>query len=199
LNACKLLRQYIMVSDRNLHGRLCIQLMYEQTILFLVVIVQPWLNRGKDVVWLKTDHVMEEASELVHLALNFDQGSSIFLDKVDVRNNLVLEVFILHIELVDHMLLLQHLEKLLAVVETIKVRNSVVNVILKAFQLVKSLISEVLWWRSVVLDALQIADYLLGIGLLFVDDALEHVELLVYLLGDLFLEALLVEDAMLHL
>ena len=34
---------------------------------------------------------------------------------------------------------------------------------------------------------------------LFVDDALEHVELLVNLLSDLVLEALLVHDALLHL
>jgi hypothetical protein len=49
------------------------------------------------------------------------------------------------------------------------------------------------------LHRLQVTDYLLGIGLLFIDDALEHVKLLVNLLGDLFLEAFLVKDAMLHL
>ena len=39
VNRRKLLGQYSMVSDRDLHRRLSIQLMYEQTLLFLIVIV----------------------------------------------------------------------------------------------------------------------------------------------------------------
>ena len=122
-----------MVSDRDLHRRLRIQLMYKQTLLLLIVIVQPWLNRGKYVVWLKANDVVEESSELVYLALDLDQGTRIFLDKIDVRHNLVLEVFILHIEIIDHMFLLQHLQELLAIIEAIKIRNSAVNIILKTF------------------------------------------------------------------
>ena len=94
---------------------------------------------------------MQESSELVYLALNLYQGASIFLHEVDMRDNFVLKVFILHIELINHMLLLEHLQKLLTIVEGIKVRNSVVNIILKGFQLVKCLVSEVLWWGSIVL------------------------------------------------
>jgi hypothetical protein len=56
-----------------------------------------------------------------------------------------------------------------------------------------------LWRWSVILHALQVAYDLLGIALLLIDDALEHVELLVHLLGDLFFEALLVQDSVLHL
>jgi hypothetical protein len=132
LNRCKLLRQYIMVSDRDLHRRLCIQLMYEQTLLFLVVIVQPWFYRSKDVVWLKANNVMQESSEFVYFALNLDEGTRILLDKVDVRHNFVLKVFILHVEIIDHVLLLKDLQELLTVVEVIKIRNSGVNIFLKA-------------------------------------------------------------------
>lgn len=113
--------------------------------------------------------------------------------------NLVLEIFILHIKLIDHMLLLEDLQELFAIIEGIKVFNPVINICLEAFKFIKCLVSKVLWRWSIVLDALQVADDLLGIRLLLVNNALEHVELLVYLLGDLLLKRLLVENAMLHL
>ena len=113
--------------------------------------------------------------------------------------DLVLEVFILHIKLVDHMLLLQDLQELFAIIEGIKVFNPVINICLEAFKFIKCLVSKVLWRWSVVLHALQVADDFLGIRLLIVYEALEHIELLVLLLGDLLLKRLLVEDAMLHL
>ena len=106
--------------------------------------------------------------------------------------DLVLEVFILHIKLIDHMLLLEHLQKLLAIIERIQVFNPIINIVLKPFKFIQCLISEVLRWWPVVLHALQVAYDLLGIALLLIDDALEHVELLVHLLRDFFFEALLV-------
>ena len=75
---------------------------------------------------------MEESSELVYLTLDLDQGARILLDKVDVGDNFVLKVFILQVEIIDHVLLLEDLQELFPVVEIIKVRNSVVNIILKA-------------------------------------------------------------------
>ena len=113
--------------------------------------------------------------------------------------DLVLEVFILHIKLVDHMLLLQDLQELFAIIECIKVFNPVINICLEAFKFIKCLVSKVLWRWSVVLHALQVTDDFLGIRLLLVNDTLKHVELLVHLLGDLLLKRLLVKDAMLHL
>lgn len=142
---------------------------------------------------------MQETSELVDLTFYFDQRSRIFLHEIDMGVDLVLEVFILHIELIDHMLLLENLQELFAIIELIKIFDSIVNICLKAFELIQCLVREVLGRWSVVLNTLQVADDLLGVRLLLIDDPLEHVELLVYLLGDFLLKRLLVEDAVLHL
>ena len=137
--------------------------MNEQTFLFLVVVVETRFDACQNIVWLKTYHVVQESAEFINFAFHFDQGSSIFLNEIDVRVDLVLEVFILHVKLIDHMLLLQYLEEFLAIIECIEIFNPVINISLEAFKFIKSLISKVLWGWSVVLDALQVADDLLGI------------------------------------
>ena len=141
---------------------------------------------------------MEETAEFIHLRFNFYQRSRVFLNEIDVRDNFVLEVFILHIELIDHMLLLEDLQKLFAIIQGIEVLYPVVNVTLKALELIQCLICKVLWWGPIVLHRLQVAYYFLGVRLLFVNDALEHVELLVYLFCDLLFKGFLVQDAVLH-
>lgn len=49
------------------------------------------------------------------------------------------------------------------------------------------------------MNGLKVANNLLSICLLLIDDTLEHVELLIHLLGDLFLKTFLIEDPMLHI
>ena len=69
-------------------------------------------------------------------------------------DDLVLEVLVLHVELVDHVLLLEHFQELLAVVELVQILNSVVNIVLKHLELVQGLVSEILGWRPIILHAL---------------------------------------------
>jgi len=70
--------------------------MNEKGFLFIAEIMQSWLDSGEDVVGLKANHIMEEASKFVGFGLDLDKGPSIPLNIVDVASNLVLEV--LHVE-----------------------------------------------------------------------------------------------------
>ena len=54
------------------------------------------------------------------------------------------------------------------------------------------------WW-PIFLHRLEVVDDAFGIGLLFIDDSLEHIELLVDLLSYLINQGLLVENALLHI
>ena len=102
-------------------------------------------------------------------------------------------------DLMDQMLLLKNLQKLLAIVKPLQILNSERNVALELFELIKSLIGEVLWRWLVVLHALQIADDLLGVCLLLVNDAFQHVKLLIDFLVDLILKAFLIQYLELHI
>ena len=70
--------------------------------------------------------------------------------------NLALEVLILGFEIINKMLLLQDLQEVLRVIEVSQVLDSLVDVDLKTFKLIQSLVREILRWRSVVLHALQV-------------------------------------------
>lgn len=96
------------------------------------------------------------------------------------------------------MLLFEHLQKGVLLIQLLKAHDFVVYGLLEVLEFSESVLGEVLRWGSVVLHALKVANDLLGVAFLFVDDLLEHVELLVDLFGDLFFEALLVEDSLLH-
>lgn len=107
--------------------------MDEQTLLFFIVIVKSWLNTGENIIGLKTDHIMQESSKFVDLTLDFDLGSCILLDKIDMGHDLVLEVFVFHVQFINHMLLLQNLQILPVVVQLIQVFYPVVDIGLKLF------------------------------------------------------------------
>ena len=96
------------------------------------------------------------------------------------------------------MLLLKYLQMLLALVEFNQVLNSLIYAILEAFEFIERLVREILGWRLVFLHTFKIADDLLRTRLLFIDYALEIVELFVNFLGDFILQPLLVPNALLH-
>ena len=109
------------------------------------------------------------------------------------------EVLIFGLEVIDQVLLLKDLQKVLGVVEVGQVLDGFVDVHLETFQLVESLVRKILGRWAVVLHAFKIRDDLARVGFLLVDDLLEHVKLVVYFLGDLIFQALLVEDSLLHI
>ena len=55
-----------------------------QRFLFGVEVVQAGLHRGKDVVRLEANNVVQEATELVKLALDLNDRASILLHEVNV-------------------------------------------------------------------------------------------------------------------
>ena len=108
------------------------------------------------------------------------------------------KLLVFGLEFSDYMLLLEHLEEVLGIVEIGQVLNSLVDVGLENLQLVQGLVREVLWRWSIVLHTLKVGNDLSCVGLLFINDLLEHVKLVVHLHGDLIFQALLVEDSLLH-
>ena len=72
------------------------------------------------------------------------------------------------------------------------------NIILEGAQLFQCLICEIMGRRSIFLYALQVVDDLLSIGLLLINNTFQHIELVINFLGYLIYQALLVQDALLH-
>lgn len=97
LNRSEILRKYVSIPQRNLNCGLSVQLVDEQRLLLIAVIVEPGLDRSQDVVWLKTNHIVQEASELVSLRFDLDRWTSISLDVLDVAADFVFKV--LHVVL----------------------------------------------------------------------------------------------------
>ena len=96
------------------------------------------------------------------------------------------------------MLLLKDIEELLSVVKFKQIFYSDVDLALEHSQFFESLVGEILWRWSVVLHTFQITNDLFCASFLSINYAFQHVKLIVNLLCDLFLETLLVEDALLH-
>jgi len=71
--------------------------MNEKRLLLIAEVMKSWLDGGQDVVGLEADYVVEEASEFVGFGLDFNKGTGISLDVINMASNLVLKV--LHIEL----------------------------------------------------------------------------------------------------
>lgn len=141
---------------------------------------------------------MEEASELIDLRLYFDNWSSIFIYKANMVFYFCFKINCFVSHLVNEVLLLQNLQKLFSIVQVLQILNSLRDVCLKLFELVQSLIREILRRWLIVLYTLKVAYDLLGICLLFVDDTLEHIELLINLLINLILKTFLVQNLLLH-
>lgn len=83
--------------------------------------------------------------------------------------------------------------------ELFQVLDRVVDVCREDLQLLQRLNGVVLGRRPVVLHALQVADDVLRVLLLLIDDRLQRVVLVVHLREDLVLEAHLVGHSLLHL
>ena len=198
LNRCELLWKDLSISYLNLGCCLCIQLMNEQCLLLLIVIVQSWLDRCQNIVRLKANNIVQKASELVDLRFHLNHWPSIFIDKADMIFDFCLKINCFVSHLVNEVLLLQYLQKLLSVVELLQILDSLRNVRLELFELVQGLICEILWRWLVVLHTLEVADDLLGVGLLLVNDAFEHVKLLVHFLVNFILQTFLIQDLKLH-
>ena len=107
---------------------------------------------------------------------------------------------ILHVpfNLVDQVLLLQHVKILLALVESCLILNAVVDTLLEVFHLIERAGCEVLRRWVVFFDRFKVADDDSGAVFLLVDYTLQVVELAVHFGSDLIFEALLVPDLFLH-
>lgn len=78
-------------------------------------------------------------------------------------NNLVLEVFILHIEFIDHVFLLEDLQEFFAIIQLVEVFNPVINICLKSLELIQCLIGKILWRWPIVLHRLKVTDNFFGV------------------------------------
>ena len=84
--------------------------MDEEGFLLFIVIVKSRFDGGKDVVWLKTNNIMQEPSELINFTLYLYNWSSIFLHKINMTLNLLFEIMGAIPILVYKMLLLQYFQ-----------------------------------------------------------------------------------------
>lgn len=199
LDRREVLGKDVRVSQRDLHSGLSVQLMDEQRLLLVAVVVQSRLDWGQDVIWLEADHIVQESPKLVSFGPDFYWWSCVSLYVLNMATNFAFEVFHVMFQIWNYVLLLQNFQKLFALVQFNQILNSLVDAILKAFELIQSLVCEIFGRWLVFLHTLEVADNLLGAWLLLINDALQVVEFLVNLLGDFVLQPLLVSNPLLHL
>lgn len=77
-----------------------------------VEVVEAGLLARKDEVGLKADHVVEEAAELVKLALDLDVRARVFLQVELVLRDGALEIFSLILKTLQRIPQLEHLEEI---------------------------------------------------------------------------------------
>jgi len=82
----------------------------EERFLLFIVIVKSGFDRGKDVVWFKTNNVVQKPSELINFALYLYNWSSIFLHEINMTLNLLFEIMGAIPILINKMLLLQYFQ-----------------------------------------------------------------------------------------
>lgn len=84
--------------------------MDEERFLLFIVIVKSGFDGGKDVVWFKTNNVVQKPSELINFALYLYNWSSIFLHEINMTLNLLFEIMGAIPILINKMLLLQYFQ-----------------------------------------------------------------------------------------
>lgn len=102
----KLVWQNISISNWDFNCALSIKLMNEKRFLFFIVIVKSWFDACKDIIWFKTDDIVEEASEFINFTFYFNSWSCILLDKINVLTNFRFEFRVFTLKLWNKMLLL---------------------------------------------------------------------------------------------
>lgn len=141
---------------------------------------------------------MKKTSKLVSLRPDFNRWPRISLNIFNMTTNFPIKIFHAVFQPRNHMLLLKNFQKFLALIEFDQILNTLIDAALKAFELIQSLVSEVLGRRLILLDALQIADDLFGAQLLLIDDTLKVIKLLVHFFVNFVLQFLLASDSFLH-
>lgn len=94
--------------------------------------------------------------------------------------------------------LFKHLQVLLLLAQLALLGDFVLDLSLEAFELDQSVLREIFGRRLVLLHALKVLDYVLSLELLFVNDRLELVVLLVDFLQHFFLKTFLAHHPVLH-
>lgn len=72
LNCGEVRGEQVGIAERDLDGGLRVQLVDEERLLLVAVVVEAWLDGGKDVVGLEGDHIVEETAEFVGFGFYFD-------------------------------------------------------------------------------------------------------------------------------
>jgi hypothetical protein len=116
LNRSKFLRKNICISYRNFNGSLGVQLVDKKTFLLFIVIMQPRLYTGQNIIGLKTNHIMKKSSEFIYFGFYFDDRSRIFLNKIDMIPNFRFEFCIFTFKFLNEMFLLKDFQILFALI-----------------------------------------------------------------------------------
>ena len=101
----------------------------EASVLF-IEIVQSWFHSWKDVIWVKTYNIMEKSSELIYFSSDLNIGSCIFIEKIEMLVDFILETIELWVVLVYNNSLFEHIKGVLCV---FKFMDFMLEIFLKFF------------------------------------------------------------------
>ena len=161
--------------------------MNEKLVFLVAIVVDPGLEIGLDEFWNEADALAEGALEFVALRADAYFGSAGAYDVIMVFSVLLLNILQALIQLSKHMLLLDDLQKLLALSKFDHILYGLIDFVLKSLDLVQYLYKVVLRRRLVLLHALHLIDLIFGIRSQLIDDIFHHHVLIIHFLIDLYL------------
>ena len=172
--------------------------MNHQLAVCVIVVVQARLVLAQDEVRLKADDIVEEATELVNFAAYDNIRARVFFKVALVHFNLLPESVALGGQLLNLVAQLQHREEVLFRGELPLFFYTALQVLNKGLQRREGLLREILRRRRILLYALQVLDRQKSLLSLLIDNCCELVVLVLDLLDNLFLDAFLLQDGVLH-
>ena len=164
----------------------------------VVVIVQTRLVLGKNKVGLEADHVMQEPSELVHLALHNNVRARVVVQVLLVLINVFLEILTLLCEILDLVAQLEHGEEILLFRQVFLLRDAFRELLVECTEGAQGFLGEVLRRGLVLLDTLEVLDCEECLLSLLVNNGFELVVLMLHLLDDFLLNAFLLHHRVFH-
>ena len=198
LDRGEVFRKCLSVSQADLCCCLRGKLVNHQLAVCVIVVVQARLVLAQDEVRLKADDIVEEATELVNFAAYDNIRARVFFKVALVHFNLLPESVALGGQLLNLVAQLQHGEEILFRGELPLFFYTALQVLNKGLQRREGLLREILRRRRILLNALQVLDRQKSLLSLLIDNRCELVVLVLDLLDNLFLDAFLLQDSVLH-
>ncbi len=158
LDRSEVFGQDFRVSESDLGRGLRRQLVDHQLSVGIIVVVKTRFVLTEDEIWLKADYIMKESSKLVNLASNNDVWARVFVEVQLVLLNILLKGLTLLGQFFYLISQFEHVEELSSLCKLLLGSYPTFKVGEECLHAGKSVLSEVLGRRLVLLNTFQVFD-----------------------------------------